>query len=677
MHFQIKIIFFLVLTCALASPQSLKAQHRQYLHKNWTFTQRDKNNLLPAKVPGCVYTDLLAAQQIPPPFFGTNETALLWIDSADWQYTCEFSADSLQVFNHQDLVFDGLDTWADVYLNDSLVLQARNMFRQYNVPAKNLLKDKRNRMRIDFFSPRKTADSLAGMLPFKYPDNNRVFIRKAAFQFGWDWGPSFAGCGIWKPVYIDGYNLIAPLNMEQAKRDSIYSTLQNLPRLIREKDSIGESFYFQVNGKPVFMKGANYIPLNIFLPEVKAADYRTIIHLAKEANMNMLRVWGGGIYEDDLFYSLCDSAGIYLWQDFMFAGAMYPADEAFLKNVKVEVYEQVMRLRHHKSIILWCGNNEIDEAWHQWGWQQQFNLHGHDSAKVWQQYKLLFEDSLRQWVHDLDPQRAYVPTSPQFGWGNEKSYRMGDSHYWGLWWGLEPWEILKEKTGRFVSEYGMQAMPGEKVVNSYTLPNDRHLFSPVLLSHQKAGQGFEKINYYLHHYFIDSTCLAGMELPDYIYLTNCLQYYILKNSIAQHLLQSPRNMGSLLWQLNDCWPATSWSITDFSRSPKAGWYAVKKAFSPEWIPANDTEYPKNRLLKNPHLRYKIKRKKLVMHGREDAEYVFVNIKGSAEPLQDNYFSLKKGEKFIMALPPNLKKNQISITSLYDVLSKYSTRHTAD
>ncbi len=661
--FRFSILF--VLIPFLASSQPFK----QELNFNWQFREAGSTQWYKATVPGTIHTDLLRNKLIPVPFFGNNEKKLQWIDTTVWEYKCIFNVDKkILSLPNIDLVFDGLDTYADLYLNGKKILFAQNMFRQYAVNITKDIVQNKNELFIRFYPAKKMVDSIAATNKIRLPDNNRVYARKAAFQFGWDWAPAFTSCGAWKKIWIDAYSISSNRMMLQKQKDEIFKKRKDNIKLVQEKDSIGTSFYFSVNGKPVFMKGANYIPADIFLPRVKKAEYRKLLMMAKNANMNMLRVWGGGVYEADEFYDLCDSIGIYVWQDFMFAGGMYPGDTGFINNVREEVQYQVQRLRHHKSIVLWCGNNEIDEAWHHWGWQQQFNLHGEDSAKVWTNYKTLFDDSLRKWVNEFDSSRPYVSSSPKYGWGNPKSYTAGDSHYWGLWWGLEPWEKFYEKTGRFVSEYGMQSMPGTDMINTFTTPADRYLFSDVIRSHQKATDGFEKLNFYLQYYFIDSNRIKKLSLEHYVYLTQCLQHYILKNSIAIHRSKMPYTMGTLLWQLNDCWPVTSWSITDYNRQPKAAWYAVRKAYEDDNHSLPDSIYPKDFFLQNPRIKItKINSTQLVVESFSDAKYIYLHGYGGNNLPDDNYFHLKRGEKKIINFTKPLPVKKIKIISLYDVL----------
>ncbi|UPT69479.1 MAG: hypothetical protein M0D53_09800 [Flavobacterium sp. JAD_PAG50586_2] len=238
--------------------------------------------------------------------------------------------------------------------------------------------------------------------------------------------------------------------------------------LIQEKDEMGKSFYFKVNGEPVFMKGANYIPPDSFLPRATDSVYKSIVKKAKNANMNMLRVWGGGVYADDAFYNECDENGILVWQDFMFACAMYPGNDDYVNNVKNEVIDNVNRLQNHPSIALWCGNNEIDEGWHNWGWQKQYKYSAQDSAKIWNDYQKLFHQLIPKTLDSLfsKDKNRYWPSSPSIGWGKKESLTQGDSHYWGVWWGKEPFDVYEKKVGRFMSEYGFQGMPALETLQS-------------------------------------------------------------------------------------------------------------------------------------------------------------------------------------------------------------------
>lgn len=659
-----KLNFSILSSILLILAQTSFAQYRvTELNEGWQFRNMKENTWYPATVPGTIHTDLLANQRIPDPFYRDNETKLQWIDKADWEYRMDFDLAKKDIRDKKvELQFDGLDTYADVYLNGKLILQADNMFRQWTVDIKPFLGKKKNELLIRFWSAQNRVDSIANaQLPLIRPDNNRVYVRKAQFQFGWDWGPKFAGCGIWKKVRL----LVEDKNNQWIMAPEPVSW--NDVKLIRQKDATGTSFYFEKNGKPVYCKGANWIPADIFLPRVTKDEYRKLLLMAKEANMNMLRVWGGGVYEDDYFYDLCDSLEIMVWQDFMFAGGMYPGDESFMNNVREEVKYQVGRLRHHPCIVLWCGNNEIDEAWKNWGWQKQFNLHGEDSARIWNDYKRLFEDSLKKWVDRYDGTRPYVSTSPKNGWGHQESFTEGDSHYWGVWWGLEDWEVFETKTGRFISEYGMQAMPNWHTIKSFTDSTDRYLYSPVVQQHQKAGDGFKKLNHYLARYIIDSARIGKLSLEEYMYATQCLQHYILRNSIAIHRGKYPVNMGTLLWQLNDCWPVASWSITDYSRQPKAAWYAVKEAYRSDITPAPEGGYPKDMKLLKPVYNVTASGNTITVKSSQLARYVYLYTDDPGIVFSNNYFTLYPEAPEIISSNKPVDAKKIRVMSLADLM----------
>ncbi len=650
---------FILLLLRVSSANAQIVSHQ--LNNGWQFHQQGKTKSYAAKVPGEVHVDLLNNKLIPDPFYGDNEKKVQWIEKENWEYQLDFKVASVLLDKKNvDLVFDGLDTYAHVFLNDKLILRADNMFRQWKINVKYKLKTKDNILKIRFYSAQNKVDSMAKAdFPFVIPDNPRAYARKAQFHFGWDWGPKLTTAGIWKEVRLEAYNtkpvekeFIPPVNAQ----------------LIQEADDKGKSFYFKIDGKPVYMKGANYIPADAFVTRTTKSDYRKILTMAKDANMNMIRVWGGGIYENDEFYDLCDSLGLHVWQDFMFAGAMVPGDKDFFYNVKEEVKYQVKRLRDHKSIVLWCGNNEVDEAWSRWGWQSQFKINANDSTKLWNDYKRLFQDSIPKWLNEVDPSRPYISSSPKLGWGVKESITEGDSHYWGVWWGGEDFEVFEKKTSRFVSEYGMQAMPNYESILKFTAPEDRFLFSDIIKSHQKAGNGFQKIDGYLKSYMIDSTRINKLSVEDYTFLTQCVQYYGFKNMILIHRSKQPYNMGTLLWQLNDCWPVASWSITDyFNRTPKAAWYAVKEAYRDNVLPERDTIKPKDLKLANPQITYQIKGNTITLKSSAFAKYVYVNLKGYTGKFSDNYFDLEPGKEKVITFDKGMTKPIVVVKSLWEVV----------
>ncbi|MBP6445926.1 MAG: glycoside hydrolase family 2 protein [Saprospiraceae bacterium] len=624
----------------------------------WTLNQSGKKKTYTATVPGTVHTDLMKNGVIADPFYGDNEEKVKWIENETWEYQTTFVITAAELASKIiDLRFEGLDTYADVSLNGKNILSANNMFRTWNIPVKSQLKPGKNQLKIVFRPAKSEGAKMAASLPYKMPEGERVFTRKAQYHYGWDWGPKFVTAGIWQDVtlrfrneaeithvsYVQeeltdqlarlsfkctvdvpnggdysisindkdhniqlktGENTISlPYDIQNPKRwwtnglgsPHLYPFMISLKKsqklidtrsmniglrtieLVQEKDKVGTSFYIKLNGIPVFMKGANYIPPHSFLPSARENVYKALIKNTVEGNMNMLRVWGGGVYAEDVFYDECDKNGILVWQDFMFACAMYPGDTEFLNNVKQEVIDNVRRLENHACIALWCGNNEIDEAWHNWGWQKQFNYSEKDSTKIWHDYVKLFHELIPNTLQEILPshKNIYWPSSPSIGWGRKESMTQGDSHYWGVWWGLQPFDVYKEKTGRFMSEYGFQGMPPVSSFQKFIPKTQLELNSSAVKSHQKHPTGYQTIQTYMERDY-----KTPLKFDDYVYVSQILQAEGMKVAMEAHRRSMPHCMGSLYWQLNDCWPVTSWSSVDYYGMWKAFHYQVKRSFEP-------------------------------------------------------------------------------------------------
>lgn len=645
-------LLFLLICCSVSAQTS----YRNLSIENWTFYKQNETKKYKATIPGTVHTDLFQNQLIPDPFFGDNEKQLQWIENENWEYETYFMISEAELKNQNiDLEFDGLDTYATIYLNGKVVLEANNMFRKWTISAKSHLKMGTNHLKVIFHSAVQQGKEEASKLSYTLPEKERVFVRKAQYQFGWDWGPRFVTAGIWKKVQLKFWNSAKiehvkyqqkVLNESVANLDFIFTiyveksgkyqiklgqkpfpfvlkkgqnvvkvpvTIQNpilwwcnglgVPHqylfqftleknkklidqndlkiglrtieLIQEKDHIGKSFYFKLNGKSVFMKGANVVPPDSFLPRVSDSTYFSLVENAKKANMNMLRVWGGGVYFDDAFYEACDANGILVWQDFMFACSMYPGDEKFVENVKQEVIDNVNRLQNHPSIAIWCGNNENDEGWHNWGWQKQFNYSKSDSTQIWNDYKKVFHEMIPQTLDSLlsKEKNIYWSSSPSIGWGRKESLIQGDSHYWGVWWGKEPFEIYEKKVGRFMSEYGFQGMPNLETLKKVMKNEDLNFTSEAFKNHQKHPIGYETINEYMARDYV-----IPKDFEDYLYVSKFLQARGMKIAIEAHRRAKPNCMGTLYWQLNDCWPVTSWSSLDYNGKWKAFHYQAKRSF---------------------------------------------------------------------------------------------------
>ncbi|MEM7036593.1 MAG: glycoside hydrolase family 2 protein [Bacteroidota bacterium] len=349
--------------------------------------------------------------------------------------------------------------------------------------------------------------------------------------------------------------------------------------LVREEDEIGESFEFRVNGKPIFVKGANYIPGDNFIP--RARKQRAALFEAMDAaHFNMVRVWGGGVYEDADFYRRCDEAGIMVWQDFMFAGGMYPSDPHFLNNVRGEIDDNIRRLRKHPSLALWCGNNEIEVAWFNWGWQDKYNISPEDSTLLWQSYRDLFEKMIPERINALDPGRAYIPTSPLSNWGKMENFDRANMHYWGVWHGSDTFEDFAKYVPRFMSEFGFQSYPEIETAARYGTPRDMRPDSEWMRHRQRSYKGNAPILKEMERRYAEPK-----NFPAFLTLTQLLQRDAMDIAIEAQRMKRPHCMGTLYWQLNACWPGPSWSTIDYKGRPKAAHFALQRLFAPILVAA--------------------------------------------------------------------------------------------
>jgi beta-mannosidase len=624
----------------------------------------------PAPVPGRVYDALLAAGRIPNPYVGSFEDSVQWVGKSAWVYRTRFEIDSSEVKQALELYFEGIDTYAAVYVNGQKLGETNNVFHPWVFRLDSLLRVGENRVEVYLQSSESVNDSLAKQALVPLPEAHRVFVRKPAFHFGWDWGPKLTAGGITGRVFLRpaeqariehwNYELRSltdsvanleftvelhaaspqlhvrallfnneqlvyaspgdlPISQSQVRftvelhepkrwwpngtgAPNLYKLyivlLEETPKgwvqrqelwaelglrsieLVQEADSLGRSFYFEVNGRPIFIKGANYIPTNHLDAAGQRAADSLLLHQAAAVGMNMIRVWGGGVYPSDYFYELANRLGLLVWQDFMFACAMYPGDTAFLASVAREVDFQVKRLRNQPSLAIWCGNNENWEGWGNWGWQKALGYSGEDSLAVLADYQQLFQRLIPQKLAQLDRERPYTHSSPLHGWGRPEAYKRGDVHYWGVWWGLAPLESYRDKVGRFVSEYGMQSLPEYQSLLQMASTDSLPLLisDSKLRQHQKHPTGFETINTYLQRDFPDPPTLSL-----YAYASQLLQLRAMETAIEAHRNAMPYCMGTLFWQLNDVWPAISWSAIDHFGRPKALYYGLKRLYAPQLI----------------------------------------------------------------------------------------------
>jgi beta-mannosidase len=656
----------------VARAQAKPAQNAvQALDHGWQFrqvaagAQDAESGWLPATVPGDVHLDLLANKKIPDPFFGANESKLKWIEDESWEYRLNFDVPAaLLARSNVDLVFDGLDAAAQVYVNGAQVLNADNMFRVWRVPVKGHLHAGKNLLRVVFPSPIKAAEEVAAGDAFRLRSKteDKTYIRKAAYEYGWDWGPRFVTSGIWRPVRLEAWDhariadfhirqrdvsrevahLDAEVEVEAASAGSAKVKVQytdngkpvtlnrtvmvhagrnvvDLPTEIlqpklwyptgygeqplykftaqvgtgagvseerkikaglrsivlrRVLDKWGRSFELVVNGIPVFAKGADVIPFDSFPNRVTTADYRRILESARDANMNTIRHWGGGYYETDEFYAICDELGIMVWQDFQFGNDWQPGTYAFKLNIEAEAEDQVRRLRNHPSIVVWCGNNETEIAM---DWPPRPALPADVRYFMWQDYLTEFSGILPRVVARLDAETPYWPSSPSADYEPlTDHYQSGDAHIWDVWHGRVPFSTYETHHARFVTEYGFQSFPEMKTIEAFTKPEDRtSIFTPVMLAHQKNTEGNELIHDYLLRDYPEPKDFAS-----FLYASQVLQAEGIKIG-AEHFRRSrPETMGSIFWQLNDCWPVASWSSIDYYGRWKALQYYARRFYAP-------------------------------------------------------------------------------------------------
>lgn len=644
---------------------------QQYLHDGWELRQATWQKIYPAKIPGTIHTDLIRNQIIDDPFSRDNENHLQWIGEKDWIYSTRFQVEA-GLFQKQniELVFEGLDTYADVYLNDTFLLSANNMFRTWRAEVKGKLRDGENTLRVYFHNVFKVNRPEWEQAPVRLQavDNNdqadvklSVYSRKAGFHYGWDWGPRLITYGIWRPVYLLGWDKVkldsvfyhqlnissqsaditanfkissnttkgVDLIIRNEDKELAKTSLQlkegtntydlsfriNRPnlwwcnglgepyrytftaeitdsdgvlvrkvdqiglrkiRLVQNKDVHGTSFYFELNEIPVFIKGASYIPQDNFQNRITEDRYEYLISSAADTEMNMLRVWGGGIYENDEFYELCDRYGIMVWQDMMFACGMYPSDNQFLNNVVHEIRDNIRRLRNHACIVLWCGNNENEMIWHL-HWK---GLYPPEQQKRYEaDMHHLFSEVIQEEIHRYDGTRDYVPTSPLVGF-DERPLEDGNVHYWDVWHGKAPFESYRNYIGRFMTEYGFQSFPEPESVKRFTVEADRHIQSEVLEAHQRCRADERRDKQYanrLIHHYMERYFQVPENFESWLYVSQLVQAKGVGTAIESHRRQKKSRfcMGTIYWQLNDCWPAISWSSVDYYGRWKALHYHLR------------------------------------------------------------------------------------------------------
>ncbi len=386
------------------------------------------------------------------------------------------------------------------------------------------------------------------------------------------WWPNDYGA---QPLYRVDVELA---NDESMLDERTYQLGLRTIELRREPDEWGESFTFVVNGVSIFAKGSNWIPADSFATRISSEQLDHLLGSAAAAHHNMVRVWGGGYYESDYFYDLCDRLGLLVWQDFAFACAGYPLDDsAYLENVKGEVVANVRRLRHRASLALWCGNNEIETAWDSWGWNTPEN------ADLMSAYERFFDHTLPEWVEAEDPDHPYWPSSPSSGGGfrDPNGNRAGDVHQWVVWHANKPFSNYRETPARFVSEFGFESLPALPTIAAFSEPADWNITSYIMEYHQRSPVGNEKIIVYMLDNFRMPRDFASL-----VYISQLLQAEAMRTGV-EHWRRHPACSGALYWQLNDCWPVISWSGIDYYGRWKAMHYSSRRFFAPLLLSIED------------------------------------------------------------------------------------------
>ncbi|WP_329163300.1 glycoside hydrolase family 2 protein [Streptomyces sp. NBC_01717] len=624
------------------------------LHDGWTLGADGPVPLglptggVPATVPGCVHTDLLAAGLIDDPYLDDNETRLDWIGRTDWTYRTAFDWTD-DGHDHADLCFDGLDTVATVLLNGTEVGRTANQHRSYRFAVRPLLVEGANTIDVRFTAPYTYAEELRERLgdrPGAYTEPY-PFIRKMACNFGWDWGPTLVTSGIWRPVALQSWTgpriasvkLLADLADDGVPRLSVTldvdrsgdrGALQAVAEVAGERAELTvpagqdnatttllvphaepwwphshgeqplyevtvrlgghtwhgrtgfrsvslerEAFRIAVNGEPVFVRGVNWIPDDCFPARLTRQRISDRLDQALAAGVNLIRVWGGGLYESDDFYELADEKGLLVWQDFPFACAAYPEEQPLYDEVAAEARENVVRLAPHPSLVLWCGNNENLEGHADWGWRKELG------DRTWGHG--YYHELLPAICAETDPTRPYWPGSPYSGSPDlhPQDPARGTIHIWDVW-NRADYRAYADRVPRFVAEFGFQGPPAHatlrRAVSGPLAPD-----APLLTHHQKAEDGNAKLLRGLG----DHLPQPGGSFDDWHWLTQLNQARAVAFGVRHFRSHTPYCMGTVVWQLNDCWPVVSWSAVDGDGRRKPLWYALRAVYADRLLVVRD------------------------------------------------------------------------------------------
>jgi beta-mannosidase len=587
---------------------------------------------LPAQVPGHVHLDLMDQGFLADPYFRMQEMSAQWVDETDWSYRTVFKADPKH--RKQVLRFEGLDTVCTITLNGEKVAEHDNMFVPLELDVTGRLQAE-NELRVDFLSAARVGRDRKKAYTAQTGEDaqrlvERSFVRKAQCMYGWDWGPRLVSCGIWKPVQLLDYDhrirdvhvrqthhqdgrvtlhlmseieggatprfllvspngetfsrdgdgdieildpcLWQPLGFGEPKQYDLFVEAGDdavtlkiglvVTKLIEEKDEQGSSFEFEVNGQRVWIRGANWIPDDCFPSRITRERLEERISQAADLGCNMLRVWGGGLYESNDFYELCSEYGILVWQDFAFACAYYPDDPAAQAAMEKEAEANIRRLRNFPCLAIWCGNNENETMWHsKWG-----GLENSPSRYLGER---IYNDTLPKMVARFDPDRPYIPSSPTRG-EHANSENEGDVHNWDVWHGRGDWRYYADSRARFVSEYGFASACSLEMFEQVLEEEDWDPQSPAVRWHDKTGKTWEVFSGFVKLHYPDPKTLE-----DWVFFSQLNQRDALRFAL-EHYRRGEFCKGSLIWQINDCWPVQSWALLEYDGRYKIAAHELRR-----------------------------------------------------------------------------------------------------
>lgn len=631
------------------------------LNGRWNMQTEGEKEELPVTVPGSVLSCLLEHKVIEDPFDRDNEYPTRELFWKDYRFSRTFQVTEKMLSEEiMELVCFGLDTLAEIYLNDEFLASTNNMHRTYRFSIKDKVHVGENSISILFKSTLRYIESVKPQegKEIHYDAigamKGNQYIRKAHSMFGWDWGPQLPDAGIFRDIQIETYSMarIADIAFEQIHSndvvelngdircvtdkydvklpDTLLQTTLYAPdgavigkaeglhftfciehpmlwwpnglgehplyrvesaivsngiklstksyriglrtlTVSRQKDEWGEEFAFVVNGTKIFSMGADYIPEDCIYSRITKERQEYLLDSCIRANYNTIRIWGGGYYPSDAFYDMCDEKGLMVWQDLMYACNVYDLTEEFEENIVAETIDNVRRLRHHASLALWCGNNELESAWVGWA---DFKC---QTPYLKADYIKQFEHVLPKAVRKVDTHTFYWPSSPSSGgcFDQPDDENRGDKHYWDVWHGQKPFSDYQKYFFRYCSEFGFQSFPGIKTVKTYTREEDRNIFSPVMECHQKNDAANGKILYYLAETFRNPKDFESL-----LYDSQILQAVAIKSGVEHWRRNRGRCMGALYWQVNDNWPVASWSSIDYYGRWKALHYYARNFFAP-------------------------------------------------------------------------------------------------